>query len=279
MLQSPQLMQQIGRKVAVASPAYSGPGDVSGLSGAFAYWGLRGYNAAYATGSNPAIDVVDTATGLLGPTTINIKSNGSLDTATILGLGYAVSVSKIYDQSGNGRHMTQATLGNMATLNTTGVTSLVFTGSSSQFYLTVAITLAQAFSASFILNRTDAVGANLGFFFNNNTANLFEHRTGSPGHFGMNWGAGSVVSTVNYTLGTTTAVQYLVNGASSSIYEDGTNTTGLNAGSGAFSSDPMQPANVVGGASIQITEMIFWSGDKSGSFSNLNSNQHTGWGF
>ena len=60
-------------------PTYTGPGDV--VSGATEYWGLRAYNAAYATGSNPAAVICDTATFAVC-TTINILSNGKFDSAT-----------------------------------------------------------------------------------------------------------------------------------------------------------------------------------------------------
>ncbi len=101
-----------------AGSGYVGPGDI--VSGASAWYGVRGYNAAYCTGSNPGMDVVDTATGLL-ETTINIKTDGSLDEATILGLGYAVSVKKWYDQTGNGLHITQAALNDMPALTTDAI--------------------------------------------------------------------------------------------------------------------------------------------------------------
>ena len=38
-----------------AVSSYVGPGDV--VSGAAAWYGLRGYNAAYSTGSNPAVNI------------------------------------------------------------------------------------------------------------------------------------------------------------------------------------------------------------------------------
>src|SRR5882757_9830332 len=134
--------------------SYSGPGDIS--SGALAWWGCRGYNAAYSTGSNPAMDVVDTATGLI-TTTVNIKTNGKLDTATILGLGYAVSVKKLYDQTGNGVHVTQATLSAMPALTLSGLGSepvMTFASASSQFLSTSFGSIAQPWSLIGVLKRT-----------------------------------------------------------------------------------------------------------------------------
>ena len=60
------------------SPSYTGPGDV--VSGATAWYGLRAYNAAYATGSNKAINIRRASDNTT--TNIVILSNGNLDIAT-----------------------------------------------------------------------------------------------------------------------------------------------------------------------------------------------------
>ena len=102
------------RAILTKRSTYKGPGDLK--AAAFAWWGLRGYSAAYSNGNNPAIDLVDQSGA--NQITINIKSNGSLDTATIVAWIAANSVTapkvkKWYDQSGHGYHLTQATLANM----------------------------------------------------------------------------------------------------------------------------------------------------------------------
>lgn len=67
--------------IASAPSAYTGPGDV--VAGATVFYGVRGYNAAYATGSNKSLNIrcssganVNTAADIV------ITSSGSLDTAT-----------------------------------------------------------------------------------------------------------------------------------------------------------------------------------------------------
>lgn len=62
----------------VPGTAYTGPGDV--VSGAKVWWGLRAYNAAYATGSNPAVTVRRASDNTTQ--NINILSNGNLDVAS-----------------------------------------------------------------------------------------------------------------------------------------------------------------------------------------------------
>jgi hypothetical protein len=68
-----------------AAPSYTGPGDV--VSGATVFYGVRAYNAAYATGSNVALNVENSSTsvtcdlllttaGILG-NTANCSSGGS----------------------------------------------------------------------------------------------------------------------------------------------------------------------------------------------------------
>jgi hypothetical protein len=60
--------------VPAASSAYTGPGDI--VSSAYAWYGLWGYNAASATGSNPAADLLDQDGA--NPITVNILQMVSL---------------------------------------------------------------------------------------------------------------------------------------------------------------------------------------------------------
>lgn len=66
-------------RVLIPAPSgYTGPGDV--VSGATVWYGLRAYNAAYATGSNNAVNVRRASDNTT--TNIVILANGNLDTAT-----------------------------------------------------------------------------------------------------------------------------------------------------------------------------------------------------
>ncbi|MDB5555424.1 MAG: hypothetical protein JWL86_5408 [Rhizobium sp.] len=112
-------------RLSVPSFAYVGPGDIVG--GANAWYGLRAYSAAYAAGvTKPAIDIVDSSGA--NTTTINVLSTGALDSsavATFIAAHGTPSVTKVYDQTGNGFHLTQATVANMPTL-VSGLGSYVF---------------------------------------------------------------------------------------------------------------------------------------------------------
>lgn len=93
-----------------APASYTGPGDV--VSGAKAFWGLRAYNAAYATGSNKAVqvtrtsdsetcDVLINSSGNLGNTTGCSGADSGVTIATFCN-ATTCNVKKFYDQSGNG---------------------------------------------------------------------------------------------------------------------------------------------------------------------------------
>ncbi|MFT3731122.1 MAG: hypothetical protein QM780_06810 [Hyphomicrobium sp.] len=104
-----------------AVPAFVGSGDVK--SGAYAYWSVsRAYSAAYAAAGSPAMDLVDQAGS--NQITINVLSNGNVDSSAISAWVSAhsvttIKVKKLYDQSGNGRDVSQATLANMPLLRLT----------------------------------------------------------------------------------------------------------------------------------------------------------------
>lgn len=264
---------------------YVGPGDV--VSGALGFWGGRGYNAAYCTGSNPAIDVVDTATGLI-TTTINIKTDGSLDVATIIALGYAVSVKKFYDQTGHSLHLdTQATLAKMPTFVNNAIGSLpgfalagaTFNGLQS----TNSLTQAQPWGVSAVAKRTgnntsygaifgsDSAGQGyfVGFGNSTNTATIYAGTVYKPA--------------ISVSDGSFHALQYTANGASSSIYVDGSAATAGDASTGAIGdkvSGGFVPGNNEGITAI-IGEIIVYGLDLTASSrqSNLNSNQRAYWGF
>jgi hypothetical protein len=211
----------------VAAATYTGPGDVVGS--AFSWWGLRGYNAAYATGSNPAIDIVDQAGA--NPLTVNILSNGRLDVASINAWVTAnsvttIKVTKLYDQVST-RHLIMATLANMPTLNLTGIGSLPaisFTAANSHRLVTSATNynLAQPFTMSAVLrSSSDSTGREI-FGFSNKP--LLFHNTSNTLSL-----QAPTTSSANVTVsdGSWHAFQGVWDSTSSALYNDGSGTTGL----------------------------------------------------
>lgn len=110
----------------VGTGGFQGPGDIA--SGAIAFYSCgRAYNAAYAVANSALCDIVDTTTGLatctmssdddgfvnllavVCPTGAPLVNVMTFCTVTHVGC----SVTKMYDQTGTGNHVVQATLANM----------------------------------------------------------------------------------------------------------------------------------------------------------------------
>lgn len=149
---------------AISPPSFTGSGDVK--SGAYAYWSTaRAYNAAYATGSNPAMDLVDQAGA--NPITINIKTTGIVDVAAIntwvtTNSVTTIRVAKLYDQTGSGRHVSQATLANMPklllshpALGNAAIPVMDFLTSSNQRLVSAATGLNSAIGTFSVIARQD----------------------------------------------------------------------------------------------------------------------------
>lgn len=272
-----------------ASVAYSGPGDQ--VSGAIEWVGLRGYNNAYSTGSNSAIDICDAATGLVCTTGIKILSNGSLDVATAAATSACLVtcvVSKLYDQTGNGHHLTCSPTGGSGgacatlTFNCIGsLPCLTFNYISTVLSYTDisgTMTQAQPFSFSFTANAPtasqsvivsdqgivlagfNASGANTGYLY-----------------------AGSVLSAAAND-NSWHAFAGIFNSASmplSNIVVDNSATSGSTAGT-SFTGTLRYGALTAG--SFQYTgkaqEMGMWaSAFNATQYGNLDANMHSYWGF
>lgn len=266
-------------KAAGGGGGYTGPGDIVSF---FGWWGLRAYSAAAAAAAGPCIDILDQAGA--NAITIHLLTNGKLDTASISAWVTThsvttICVTKLYDQAST-NHMTQATLANMPTLNITGgpggnTPALIFVGSSSQTLAALSSNQAQPVSLSAVAERTGAFtsfgtvisyGGTSDFGFNSatNTAYIY---------------AGAVV-TATATDSAWHAMQGLLNGATSAIYIDGTNTGSLSAGTTATGGGNTTIGVGLGGhLTGSASEFGVVAGDASANFSAVNGNQHAFWGF
>lgn len=253
---------------------YTGPGDI--VASALGWWGLRAYNAAYATGSNPAADVCDVAVGTTC-STINIKSDGSFDAATAAASAactVACSVKTLYDQSGGGNNLIQSIVANRPVLSFSCIGSLpcmIFASHGLQKLMSV--TQAQPFTISSVAERTGSftsfnfigpVADGNGLYFAN-AADTAETYCGS----GITKAA---------TDGAFHALHSICNGASSVIDVDNSTTTG-NAGSGTNTANPT--FGDTGNAYVgHATEMGWWgSAFSAGNITSMSANQHAYWGF
>lgn len=224
-----------------SAASYVGPGDIV-ATGWYLWGGVRAFNAAYATGSNPALDIVDQAGA--NPLTANILASGFLDATSISAWVAAHSVttilvSKLYDQTGNGRHLTQATNANRPSLNLTGGPSsgpaIAFVSASSQFLNRaqgVGDALNQGFSLSTVCNYTngqDGSGHDLfgaSDFNNYQIEMIFNHFTAVEVALQANLAGPSSTPEAPWK-----AFQCVFNGANSIIVNDGSAGTAANAGS------------------------------------------------
>lgn len=258
--------------------AYVGPGDV--VASALGWWGLRGYSAAYSTGSNAAIDIVDTSSA--NAATINILSTGSLDMSALntwIGSFGTAFIVKFYDQSGNGVHLTcaKADAPQIAT-GVLGSLAVALYSKAQGIGNAIGITSGgEPVTDSYVCNRTVAArgsqgiviqwngGPQDGFSSTNDTALIF---------------SGNVL-TATAADGSFHAFQITHNGASSEIYVDGSGTSG-NAGASfplgkVFLGSDAASGSQYGG---YICEAGIWQGAFSaGNKTSMNSNQHTYWGF
>jgi hypothetical protein len=163
----------------------------------------------------------------------------------------------------------------------------VFTGTN-PLYSTNTVTLGNpSFTVSWIANVTGNYGTDqtLGGF-NDNAVNDVEifYRSAGP-----DWAifAGATAHTGSGTMNNATfhAAQALFNTTSSRINVDAATSGSITAGAlGVVGTkivigDVLQSPSGSGLLSGTICEWIVWSGDKSASFSTLNTNQHTTWGF
>lgn len=269
---------------------YTGPGDV--VSGAAVWYGLRGYNAAYATGSNPAVDITDQAGS--NPLTVNILTNGNLDVATISAWVTAHSVTtiriaKLYDQTGSGSHRDLTSVGStvshpILTLSAIGsLPGMTFDSSLNEQLLSSATyTTSQPFT-QMAAAKANAVGSSIraiiGF---ENTALLASDSSAALVEVdaGSNLFIFTMVPAQFYSYGG------MYNGASSaaSFIGSNTNNTTGNAGTNAPSGTKIEmgydTGGTLGNAFDGVTlEAGIWPGDKSSSFGAMATNQRAYWGY
>jgi hypothetical protein len=161
-----------------ASASYTGPGDI--VSGAYAWYGLRAYNAAIAAAGTQKLinirngtttetcDVIVASNGGLG-LTANCSGSSNGESPATFCSGATCSVVTAYDQSGANNcsgapcNATQATTGQQPTLNLSCVNSLpcvVFSAASTQYLRSGTVTTqAVPYSASSVSMRTGAFTA------------------------------------------------------------------------------------------------------------------------
>lgn len=122
--------------------SYVGPGDI--VSGWSAFWGLRAFSAA--TVGNKIIN----ARGNDGTTAdIHSLSSGALDSVTlaafIVSHGSPTTITRFYDQTGNGNDIVQGTVANQAVINQSPLYAM-FDGLATSYNTSGNLVLGQPFT-------------------------------------------------------------------------------------------------------------------------------------
>ena len=271
------------------SPAYSGPGDL-GIASVYRWGGLRAYSAA--TRGTAAVNVCNSTGGTdVGCGDLSTDATtGQLVAATISGItcpGANCTVKTLYDQTGNGHDWTQATVANRPTLDANVIGSLpgmhfVPGATCNRLMSTVAGTTNQPYSYSVVAERTGTFTAYNAIYTNFDSAN------GSVTYFlnstnAVTMYAGAFQNAAGIADSAPHALQFVFNGASSSIYADGTSTSTNPGGGYENNTASIGDGPDVCSNSVALTGYIFeageWHADITAKESALNSNQHTFWGF
>lgn len=260
--------------------SYVGPGDV--ISGAAAWWGLRGYNAAVSNGTTKAIRLVRDSDN--AQQDFVILSSGDLDLASIITFKGSANlfVTTFYDQTGNGFHLNGPGGGNNPAflLNQLGGHPAVALSGSMYMASASAYTRAQPLTISAVANRVanyNQYGMTL--IPNGGTPQFTyynQHNT-----FGL-YGGTSYFTTPIYD-GFWHSIQAVYNNAASAsfIVIDGVSTPAIGAwGTDGWVSNTFEIGWHGGGLSnsILVEEGLWPLAFNSTQAGSLNTNQLTYWG-
>lgn len=276
--------------------AYSGPGDV--VASASAFWGLRAYTAAYATGLGKLANVCTALDAVCADVSSDANGNFNISAVGSLACNNTVSICTIktlYDQIGTGCggsncDVTQATIANRPTLVVAGAangcpsTSLPcmnFAGASSQCLAgTNSYTQAQPFSISLVGQRPTpgSIAVSVGFL-----STRYVGWAVSANTVNSKWASASPITTASASDAAYHSLQFIISSSIGSISVDGATTAG-NSGTGTPATAPVIGAGstncVTTPLSGFIAEAGIWPiGFSAGNISGLNSNAHSYWGF
>jgi Alpha-L-arabinofuranosidase B, catalytic len=265
----------VGYRAAVL--VYSGPGDI--VSGATAWWGLRAYSSA-AIGGNAVRFRRDSDNAEQDFATI---AGGGVDLAAIATFKGAANLffAKLYDQTGNGRDLTQATAGTQPRFTSSApVTSLpAIDGASAAGYMeTAAITLPQPFTYSTVARAPSGfqvLGYNAG-----SGLEQIRHNAGAANQWDL-VGTVSAIAVGGTTDNVWHTAQGIFDDPSSDFVIDGTSNTGA-IGTGGFSAAAFGLLAAGAGtvpwagycAEFGIWPIAFSAGQKTG----MDANQAAYWG-
>lgn len=266
----------MGPGPATPAPTYAGPGNI--VSGAFAWWGLQAYNAAYATGSNAALDLHNDGSGTF-VATINILSSGLLDVATAATIisGGASRIGKLYDQTGNARHITQAINGQRPQLQLSilgTLPSMFFDGVTRGDFLQTAAsaTIPQPYSYEAVAQISAAGGVRPIIGPSGDATTALAYRASSVSAV-LSSGAGEIAQATAQSA--FHCWQGICPSNTGTIQTDGSATTGAGIGTGGYTTAIMLGSSQAGGFwDGYIGETGIWALDNTLTLTSMNTNAH-----
>jgi hypothetical protein len=271
-------------RAAATGGTYVGIGDIM-PTGAYGYWGLRAYSNATKGDAIIRLRKVDNA-----ESDFACDADGHLDKTAIdawAGVGASLWVNRLYDMTGNSRHMLQAVAASQPELFfnvLNGHPVIRFAGARDKFLATINIrtadppTLAPMISQSLTLSSVYKVlyyagySSMLGVYI----YGLFTDSVSTI----VNWGTAASSSTGDRT-GLWTATNTTVNGSSSLMKVQGTAVETRNCGTG--NSPDGFGITIANGAGAlftgDMTENILWDvGLTAGELDAVYANQASYWG-
>jgi hypothetical protein len=173
---------------------------------------------------------------------IGFTADGNLDTATLLGFchsGVNGFVVTWYDQSGNGRNLTQATTANQPRIVTAsalamtlnGRAGMLLSGSPVTMAATTWGTIAQPFSRNYVMTRRNA---SVGGRIINSAGGSPAAQEYAPAINTIQLNAGIADGFQTVTNGESVVLTPIYNGASSAMRKNGSSTAPANAGTNGF---------------------------------------------
>lgn len=275
------MLPTVRHAVLAASSGYYGPLD--NVPGGTSFIGLRAGSRSYARNGGASMDIVKTSDGSSAKT-IYFRRDGSLDVKTIAALGYGVSVTKVYDHTGNGHHHTQATLANMPTITLAGLGLLPimnFNGTTMYLEETAAIALGnQPLSIAAVVNSSNGTA---GRIWRNAAVISLSNNFAGANQLTIQTTGGLLAAMTNAAYH---AIAIALNSSSTALRVDDTETGGAD-GSNPGSTNPGTNVQIIGSNKStawftgQIQELGLWAGVAFSTVSraNLNSNAKAYWKF
>lgn len=227
-----------------APPSYTGPGDI--VAGAKGWWGFQAYNGAeVTTGTQKMVNVRRTsdsatcdfkvsATGTLG---VSVTSSGcttvGVSLATFCNATSCFAVT-LYDQTGSGNDATQATTADQAAITVSCQNSqpcLVATANTTNYPLASFAWGNQPTSGVVVGERTSGSSYPFAWSVNGGTYGWYYPDVFTNNHVSIYCGS---LDTAQVAASNSVwhSISLVANTTSSAVNVDGTDTTGLNCGSG-----------------------------------------------